>query len=94
MRLKAFNVSAMHREMDQQKNSLTLFRFRSGFVRVLITTHYIFASTINVQQVSLVINYDLPSDYKKFIHAIKCSRYVACKGVVISFITEDKNQAM
>jgi len=93
MRLKAFNVSAMHGEMDRQKNSITLFRFLSGFVRVLITTH-MFVRTIDVQKLLLVINFDLPSDYENFIHDIGNSHYVARKGVVINFITEDENQAM
>lgn len=92
MRLKTFNVSAMHGEMNRQQNSINMFHFRSGFIRVLITTHF-FASTIDVQQVSLVINYDLPSDYENFIHDIERSRYVARKGVVINFISEDENQA-
>lgn len=82
----------MHREMDRQKNSITLFRFLSGFVRVLITTH-MFVRTIDLQKLSLVINFDLPSDYENFIHDIESSHYVACKGVIINFITEDGNQA-
>merc|ERR1719357_902020 len=58
---KDFTVSALHGDMDQNDRDVIMREFRSGSSRVLITTDLL-ARGIDVQQVSLVINYDLPSN--------------------------------
>jgi len=93
MRLKSFTVSAMHGEMDQRQRELIMRQFRSGSSRVLITTDLL-ARGIDVQQVSLVINYDLPSNRENYIHRIGRSGRFGRKGVAINFITEDDKRAM
>lgn len=67
MTAKNFTVSAMHGEMDQRERDMIMKQFRSGSSRVLITTDLL-ARGIDVQQVSLVINYDLPSVRENYIH--------------------------
>lgn len=62
-----FTVSAMHGDMDQRERDVIMKQFRSGSSRVLITTDLL-ARGIDVQQVSLVINYDLPSNRENYIH--------------------------
>lgn len=61
--------------------------FRSGSSRVLITTDLL-ARGIDVQQVSLVINYDLPTNRENYIHRIGRSGRFGRKGVSINFITQ------
>merc|ERR1711912_84102 len=61
-----FTVSALHGDMDQKERELIMKEFRSGSSRVLITTDLL-ARGIDVQQVSLVINYDLPKDRENYI---------------------------
>merc|ERR1719345_635281 len=61
MQSRDFTVSSMHGDMDQKERELILREFRSGSSRVLITTDLL-ARGIDVQQVSLVINYDMPKD--------------------------------
>jgi translation initiation factor 4A len=53
--------------MDQQERDLIMREFRSGSSRVLITTDLL-ARGIDVQQVSVVINYDLPGNRENYIH--------------------------
>jgi len=67
MTAKNFTVSAMHGDMDQRERDTIMKQFRSGSSRVLITTDLL-ARGIDVQQVSLVINYDLPSIRENYIH--------------------------
>merc|ERR1712113_555618 len=57
MQSRDFTVSALHGEMEQRERKLIMREFRSGSSRVLITTDLL-ARGIDVQQVSLVINYD------------------------------------
>ena len=56
-----------HGEMDQKDRDVIMREFRTGSSRVLITTDLL-ARGIDVQQVSLVINYDLPYNRENYIH--------------------------
>jgi len=84
---KDFMVSSMHGDMDQKERDLIMREFRSGSTRVLITTDLL-ARGIDVQQVSLVINYDLPTNRENYIHRIGRSGRFGRKGVAINFITQ------
>jgi translation initiation factor 4A len=53
--------------MEQKQREVLMKEFRSGSSRVLITTDLL-ARGIDVQQVSLVINYDLPTNRENYIH--------------------------
>ena len=56
-----------HGDMEQGQRDVIMREFRSGSSRVLITTDLL-ARGIDVQQVSLVINYDLPTNRENYIH--------------------------
>lgn len=88
MKQNEFTVSAMHGDMTQQERELIMKQFRSGSTRVLITTDLL-ARGIDVQQVSLVINYDLPKNRENYIHRIGRSGRFGRKGVAINFVTND-----
>jgi len=83
-----FTVSGMHGEMEMRNRQLIMKEFRSGSSRVLITTDLL-ARGIDVQQVSLVINYDLPTNRENYIHRIGRSGRFGRKGVAINFVTQD-----
>lgn len=82
-----FTVSCMHGDMDQRERDIIMREFRSGSSRVLITTDLL-ARGIDVQQVSLVINFDLPTNRENYIHRIGRSGRFGRKGVAINFLTE------
>jgi len=88
-----FTVSSMHGDMTGQERELIMKEFRSGSSRVLITTDLL-ARGIDVQQVSLVINYDLPPNRENYIHRIGRSGRFGRKGVAINFVTNDDTRAM
>jgi translation initiation factor 4A len=67
MHARDFTVSSMHGDMEQKDRGIIMREFRSGSSRVLITTDLL-ARGIDVQQVSLVINYDLPANRENYIH--------------------------
>merc|ERR1712056_103314 len=64
-----FTVSTMHADLDQKERELVMREFRSGSSRVLVSTDLL-ARGIDVQQVSLVINYDLPAKMEPYLHRI------------------------
>merc|ERR1712051_596112 len=88
MHNRDFTVSAMHGDMDQKERDVFMREFRSGSSRVLITTDLL-ARGIDVQQVSLVINYDLPTNRENYIHRIGRSGRFGRKGVAINFLTTE-----
>lgn len=86
MAAKEFTASSMHSEMPQKDREDVMKTFRSCSTRVLITTDLL-ARGIDVQQVSLVINYDLPRQQENYIHRIGRSGRFGRKGVAINFCT-------
>jgi ATP-dependent RNA helicase len=88
MREANFTVSSMHGEMPQKERDSIMQDFRQGNSRVLISTD-VWARGIDVQQVSLVINYDLPTNRENYIHRIGRSGRFGRKGVAINFVTSD-----
>ena len=78
-------VSVIHGEMLQDERDATLREFTSGSSRVLIATDIV-ARGIDVQQVSVVVNFDLPRDRENYIHRIgRCGRF-GRKGVAINLV--------
>jgi len=88
-----FTVSTMHADLDQKERDLVMKEFRSGSSRVLISTDLL-ARGIDVQQVSLVINYDLPSKIENYLHRIGRSGRFGRKGVAINFVTNNDVRTM
>jgi len=93
MTKKDFTVSALHGDMSQQEREVIMRAFRSGSSRVLITTDLL-ARGIDVQQVSLVINFDLPGNRENYIHRIGRGGRFGRKGVAINFVTEDDKRTL
>jgi len=88
MREANFTVAMMHGDMPQNEREEIMGSFRKGENRVLITTD-LWARGIDVQQVSLVINYDLPNNRELYIHRIGRSGRFGRKGVAINFVKND-----
>ncbi|KAL7665932.1 ATP-dependent RNA helicase eIF4A [[Candida] zeylanoides] len=83
-----FTVSAIHADLPQSDRDTIMNEFRSGSSRILISTDLL-ARGIDVQQVSLVINYDLPSNKENYIHRIGRGGRFGRKGVAINFVTDE-----
>ena len=90
---KNFTVSAIHGDMEQSTRDVIMREFRSGSSRVLIATDLL-ARGIDVQQVSLVINYELPMDRENYIHRIGRGGRFGRKGVAINFVSLKERTAM
>lgn len=86
-----FTVSYIHGEMSQEIRDEVMAEFRNGKSRILITTDLL-ARGIDVPQVSLVINYDLPNDKESYIHRIGRSGRYGKKGNAINFVLAKDSQ--
>lgn len=88
MQREDFTVSSLHSNMSSEERTLVMREFRSGSSRVLITTDLL-ARGIDVQQVSLVVNYDLPGNRENYLHRIGRSGRFGRKGAAINFVTNE-----
>lgn len=89
MRDAGFILEFIHGEMDVTERKKRMQDFRSGGVRVLISTDLL-ARGIDVQQVSVVINYELPLQRENYIHRIGRSGRYARKGIAINLLLNDE----
>ena len=87
LRADSFTVSSIYSDLPQQERDVIMKEFRSGSSRILISTDLL-ARGIDVQQVSLVINYDLPTNKENYIHRIGRGGRFGRKGVAINFVTD------
>lgn len=80
---------AIHGQMMTGERNEIMKRFRGGDVRVLVTTD-LTARGIDVQQVSLVINYDFPQDIATYLHRIGRGGRFGRKGYAINMVVDDR----
>lgn len=88
---KNFSVDVLHGELLQKERKEIMNNFRIGNSRILLTTD-VLSRGIDIQQISLVINFDMPKYSQTYIHRIGRSGRYGRNGVAINFITKfDKN---
>jgi len=93
MKQRDFGVGCIHGQMSTMERQEMMKEFRSGSTRVLISTDLL-ARGIDVQNVSLVINYDLPRDKENYIHRIGRSGRFGRKGCAINFVTDEEEEML
>ena len=86
MKNENFPVNRIHGKMSSEERNKITDEFRSGSSRVLITSD-LFARGIDVQQVSIVINFDIPKSPQQFTHRSGRSGRYGRKGITINFVT-------
>ena len=91
MKKKGHMISSIHGDLKQSERDSVMREFRSGVTRVLITTDLL-ARGIDVYQVSLVINYEMPKEKETYIHRIGRSGRYGRKGNAITFVTPDEKE--
>ena len=82
-----FPVKKIHGKMDSKERKANHEDFRCGSTRVLVTSD-LFARGIDIQQVSIVINFDIPKCQHTYLHRIGRSGRWGRKGVAINFLTK------
>ena len=88
-----FSVCCIHSSMDRVERDREFQEFRSGKYRVLISSN-VTARGIDIQQVSTVINFDIPRDEHTYLHRIGRSGRWGRKGMAINFVTKFDIQNM
>ena len=84
-----YPLLCIHGDMENSERRKRMEEFRSGHVRVLISTDLL-ARGIDIQQISLVINYELPMNRENYIHRIGRSGRYGKKGVAINLVSANE----
>jgi ATP-dependent RNA helicase RhlE len=85
LRKLGMNVDEIHSELEQQQRENVLRSFKSRELNILVATD-ILSRGIDVENIDLVINYDVPNDGEDYIHRIGRTARAAASGVAITFI--------
>lgn len=92
MKRRGFDLDYIHGEMDVSERKTRMEDFRAGRVRVLISTDLL-GRGIDVQTISVVINYELPVDRENYIHRVGRSGRYGRKGASINLVTSREMRA-
>jgi len=88
LRTANFPIASIHGDMPQKDRDAVMEDFRLGKTRQLIATDLL-GRGLDVQQVSLVINYDIPTSLEFYIHRIGRSGRFGRKGVALNFVRDE-----
>lgn len=88
LRKMKINCGAMHSDLTQAERDDIMFRFKSGQIDVLIATDIV-ARGIDIDDIYLVINYDVPHDAEDYVHRIGRTARAQRDGRAITFVNED-----
>ena len=84
---EGFNVGAMHSDLTQQERDDVMFRFKSQKVNVLVATDIV-ARGIDIDDIQIVINYEVPHDAEDYVHRIGRTARAGAEGAAITLVSE------
>ncbi len=82
------SVAAIHSDLEQNEREEVLRNFRNRNLKILVATD-VLSRGIDIENISLVINYDVPGDAEDYIHRVGRTARAESKGEAITFITTD-----
>ena len=82
-----FNCRAMHSDLEQKDRDETMYEFRAGKVDILVATDIV-ARGIDIDDITLVINYDVPRDAEDYVHRIGRTARAGAGGTAVTLVSE------
>ena len=91
MKKQGFNVGEMHSDLTQSERDEIMFRYKSRKIDMIIATD-ILARGIDIDDIRIVINYDVPRDCDDYIHRIGRTARAGAKGRAITFVSVEDQE--
>jgi superfamily II DNA/RNA helicase len=91
LRRNGFSVAEIHSDLEQAERDEALLDFKSGKVAVLVATDIV-SRGIDIDDIEMVVNYDVPRDVEDYIHRIGRTARANRTGRGITFVSEDDQQ--
>lgn len=82
-----FNVAAMHSDLEQAEREKVMLDFKNNKISVLVATDIV-ARGIDIEDIGLVLNYDVPHDPEDYIHRIGRTARANAEGLAVTFVSE------
>lgn len=86
-----FNVGEMHSDLSQSERDEIMFQYKSRKIDMIVATD-ILARGIDIDDIRIVINYDVPRDHDDYIHRIGRTARAGTKGRAITFVSEEDQE--
>lgn len=83
------NAAAMHSDLDQEKREQVMLDFKNGKIALLVATDIV-ARGIDIEDIGMVINYDVPHDPEDYIHRIGRTARASATGRAVTFVNEEE----
>lgn len=83
------NSGEMHSDLEQAERDEILYKFKSGQIDVLVATDIV-ARGIDIDDIAMVINFDVPHDPEDYVHRIGRTARAQRDGIAITFVAEDE----
>lgn len=87
-----FKVGDMHSDLTQEERDKIMYKFKAGEINILVATDIV-ARGIDIDDIRLVINYDVPHDSEDYVHRIGRTARAGSDGCAITFINPDDQRA-
>ena len=87
LKMMKLNVGEMHSDLEQAQREEVMHEFKAGRVNILVATDIV-ARGIDIDDIRLVINYDVPHDSEDYVHRIGRTARANNDGVALTFINE------
>ncbi len=92
LRSMGLSVAEMHSDLEQSERDRTMYDFKNGKVNILIATDIV-SRGIDIEDISVVINYDVPHDAEDYVHRIGRTARASADGLAITFVSEDEQDS-
>lgn len=86
------NVGEMHSDLEQAQREEVMHKFKNGHINILVATDIV-ARGIDIDDIRLVINYDVPHDNEDYVHRIGRTARANNDGVALTFVNEKEQNA-
>lgn len=83
------NASAMHSDLEQDKREQVMLDFKNGKIDLLVATDIV-ARGIDIEDIGMIINYDVPHDPEDYIHRIGRTARASATGRAVTFVNEEE----
>jgi superfamily II DNA/RNA helicase len=87
LKMKKLNVGEMHSDLEQVQREQIMRDFKAGRINILVATDIV-SRGIDIDDIRLVINYDVPNDSEDYVHRIGRTARANNDGVAITFVNE------
>jgi superfamily II DNA/RNA helicase len=89
LKKKGLNADAMHSDLEQSQRDDVMYRFKAGKIDILVATD-ILSRGIDVDDIRLVVNYDVPFDCEDYVHRVGRTARANNDGLAITFVNDDQ----